>query len=126
MLRCGPNNRPQRIEDLDRRTTLWSYRKACAHALLPSAPRTLNVFDLGHHVIKRFAAELSLETLDKFFVAHKLWRNQFQRHITLSAEVRCQVHCPHAALPEESLEAVLIIESLTNVTFERGHSLESG
>src|SRR6266849_8020162 len=66
-------------------------------------------------------AGFALETLDEFFVAHELRRDQLQRDVTLCAEVRRQIHRAHAALSEQTLKTILFVQNLTDVTFEWRH-----
>ena len=37
--------------------------------------------------------------------------------------MRRQIDCAHAALAEQALKAILFIENLANVTFERCHEI---
>src|SRR5580765_2223209 len=63
----------------------------------------------------------ALEALDKFLVAHELRRNQFQGYVSFRAQVRGQINRAHAALTEQSLKAILIVENLSDVLFEIAH-----
>jgi hypothetical protein len=63
----------------------------------------------------RRAARLALEALDELLVAHELRRDQFERDETLRAGVRGEVDGAHAALPEQPLQPVLLVEHLTDV-----------
>src|ERR1051325_9833210 len=66
---------------------------------------------------------LALEALDELLVLHELRRNEFQRDVTVGAEVRRQKHRAHTALSQQTLEAILLVQNLTNVTFEVIHEL---
>src|SRR5206468_4725314 len=66
-------------------------------------------------------ARFALEARDKLFIAHELRRDQFQRDVTLGAEVHGQIHRAHAALPEKALQTILFVQNLTDVTFEWCH-----
>ena len=66
-------------------------------------------------------ARLALEALDELFVAHKLRRDQFQRHIAFRAQMRGQIDCAHAAHSQQPLQAVLLVKHLTDVTFKTCH-----
>jgi len=48
-------------------------------------------------------------------------RNQFQSYVTLSPQVRRQKHRAHAALSEQTLEAILVVKYLSDVAFEWSH-----
>src|SRR2546423_1003202 len=65
----------------------------------------------------------TLEALDEFFVAHELRRNQFQSHVTLSPKMRRQIHRAHAALSEQTLEAILVVKYLSDVVVEWSHAI---
>ena len=67
-------------------------------------------------------ARLALEAFDEFRVAHELRRNQFQRYVSISSEVRRQIHCAHTALSEQPLKVVFPVKNLTDVVFERCHA----
>ena len=60
-------------------------------------------------------AGFALEARDKLFVAHELRRDQFERDVALGAEVRGKIHCAHSAASEQSLQAILFVEHLTDV-----------
>src|SRR6266571_3555143 len=64
---------------------------------------------------------LTLEALDKLRVAHELRRDQFQRHVAFCAEMRGQIHRAHSALPQQAFQTVLLVEYLTDVTFQAVH-----
>src|SRR5258706_674721 len=67
------------------------------------------------------------EAFDKFLVAHKLRHDQLESDETFRAEVRRQVDCAHAALSKQALQAILLIQSLTDVRIDAVHSsLQSG
>src|SRR5258705_8059017 len=65
---------------------------------------------------------LTLEALHKFFVAHELRGDQFERDITLSAEVCCEIDGSHTTPTQESFEAIFLIKYLTNVLIEGTHA----
>ena len=66
-------------------------------------------------------ARFTFEPFDKFRIAHELRGDQLQGYVSIGAQMRGQIHCAHAALTEQALKAVLIIENLTDVVFERCH-----
>ena len=66
-------------------------------------------------------ARFTFESFDKFRIAHELRGDQLQRYISIGAQMRGQIDRAHAALTEQALKAVLIIENLTDVMFERSH-----
>src|ERR1044071_6721578 len=70
-------------------------------------------------------ASFALESLDKFLVAHELWRNQLQSDITIGSHMRGQIHGAHPAPAEQTLKAVFFVENLTDVTLEITHGVRT-
>jgi hypothetical protein len=68
-------------------------------------------------------ARFTFEAFDKLLIAHQLGRDQFQRDITIRPQMRGQKHCAHSALTEQTLEAIFVVEKLSDVTLKIIHAM---
>ena len=109
-------------EHVAERATIEILHHQISDALFAGSGKTKvgDVYDIRMAQAAR-RARFALEAFHKFRVAHELRRDQFQRDISLCAEMRGQIHRAHPALSEQALQAVLFIKYLTDVTFQAVH-----
>src|SRR5207245_2557474 len=67
-------------------------------------------------------ARFAFETFDELFIAHELRRDQFEGDITFRTQVRREISCAHAALSEQTLQAVLFVKHLADITLQATHA----